>query len=126
MGFYADLLVEPNMRWYLSSQVNRDFFLAAAVDAQMPYGVITKISPGKQYTHSDTELWISRMQCSCYGETYPDAKAMAGEVKDAMSEWAAAEDNVQAVFLANEIDLDYENIYHTALDFLVWHTFSGV
>lgn len=123
-------ILEPEMRNYLADAGTTadNFYLRIATgNADYPYGVITKISPGKGYTHSDTgsnSLYESRVQCSCYGLTYPQAKILAGEVIEEMEAWPDTETDVQAVFLEGEVDLgDDLDIHHVAVDFIIWNTF---
>ena len=131
-------MIEPEMRTYLSTSTltTGAFYLQTAVmNAASPYGVIFKISPGKDYTHSGSGLSESRLQCSCFADSYYTAKTFAHQVIDAMEVWPSSTStsaaNVQAVFLAGETDL-FENAtrvvesakyYHVALDFFVWHTY---
>ena len=125
-------MIEPNMRTYLSlstAVTSTQFYLnVATAAATFPYGVVFKISPGKDYTHSGDGLSVSRLQCSCFSTTYHGAKMMASEVITAMEEWptkttSTTSTGVQAVFLEGETDLyeDDKNVFHTALDFFVWH-----
>ena len=125
-------MIEPNMRTYLSlstSVTSTQFFLKEAIQsATFPYGAVFKVSPGKDYTHSGDGLSVSRLQCSCFSTTYYGAKTMAAEVITAMEEWptktgSTTSTGVQTVFLGGEVDLfeDDKNVFHTALDFLVWH-----
>ena len=119
-------LVEPEMRNYLSSStlIDGEFYLGVATqDATMPYGVVTKISPGRQYTHDGHSLSETRMQCSCFGDNYQEAKVLAGSVISEMEAWPSSTNDVQAVFLAGESDMLNDNVHHVALDFFVWHTF---
>ena len=125
-------MIEPNMRTYLSlstAVTSTQFYLKVATQsATFPYGVVFKVSPGKDYTHDGDGLSVSRLQCSCFSTTYYGSKAMAAEVITAMEEWptktsSTTSTGVQTVFLENEIDLfeDDKNVFHTALDFFVWH-----
>ena len=125
-------MIEPNMRTYLSlstSVTSTQFFLkVATAAATFPFGVVFKVSPGKDYTHDGDGLSVSRLQCSCFSTTYYGAKSMATEVITAMEEWptktgSTTSTGVQAVFLEGETDLyeDDKNVFHTALDFFVWH-----
>ncbi len=123
-------LIEPEMRNYLAGchTSATNFYLRIATgSAVYPYGTIIKISPGKGYTHSDsgaTSLLETRMQCSCFGTTYQQAKLLASEVIEEMEAWPDSEDEVQAVFLEGEVDLGDElDIHHVAVDFLIWNTF---
>jgi len=118
-------LVEPEMRSYLaaSTAIDKNFYLLVATqNATMPYGVVFKVSPGKDYTHSGSGLSESRMQCSCYGNTYQEVKQMANSVISEMEAWPSSTNDVQAVFLAGESDMLNDNVHHVALDFFVWHT----
>ena len=125
-------MIEPNMRTYLaaSTLTTGAFYLRTAVqDAASPYGVVFKVSPGKDYTHDGSGLSESRLQCSCFADSYYTAKTFAHQVIDAMEVWPSSTStsaaNVQAVFLAGETDLfeDATKDYHVALDFFVWHTY---
>ena len=126
-------MIEPNMRTYLANSTavtSTSFYLKVATqNATFPYGVVFKVSPGKDYTHSGDGLSVSRMQCSCFSTTYYGAKSMATEVITAMEEWptktgSTTSTGVQTVFLEGEMDLfeDDKNVFHTALDFFIWHT----
>jgi hypothetical protein len=121
------MMLEPDMRSYLAASTATsadDYYLRVAPQqADYPYGVIFKVSPGKDYTHSGSGLSQSRMQCSCYAGSYRAAKTLASEVISVMEVWPAAESKVHAVFLAGETDLFEERTYHIALDFFVWHTY---
>ena len=117
--------VEPAMRTYLAgaNTTADNFYLQKATqEPGKPYGVVFKVSPGKDYTHDGSGLSQSRMQCSCFGDTYYDSKVLAGEVITAMEAWPNSEANVQAVFLAGESDLK-DDLFHVALDFWVWHKY---
>jgi len=124
-------LIEPEMRNYLAGShtlSGTNFYLKAAPgNAALPYGTIFKINPGKGYTHSDrgmNSLYATRMQCSCFGVTYQQAKILATEVIEEMEAWPDSESEVQAVFLEGEVDLGDElDVYHVAVDFIVWNTF---
>jgi len=125
-------LIEPEMRNYLAGAHGisaTNFYLKVAPgNAVYPYGIIFKISSGKDYTHSDAgsnSVYEARMQCSCFGGNYQQAKMLASEVIEEMEEWADVESDVQAVFLIGELDLyeDETKSHHIALDFIVWHIF---
>ncbi len=123
-------LIEPEMRSYLAgaNTTATNFYLRIAVgDATYPHGVIIKVSPGKDYTHSDSgsnSLLETRMRCSCFGLTYQQAKILASEVITAMEAWANSEDDVDAVFLEGESDEGEDlDIHHIVLDFMVWNRF---
>ena len=125
-------MIESNMRTYLANSTavtSTQFYLRVATQsATFPYGVVFKVSPGKDYTHDGDGLSVSRLQCSCFSTTYHGAKSMAAEVITAMEEWptkttSTTSTGVQTVFLEGEVDLfeDDKNVFHTALDFFVWH-----
>ena len=126
------MAIEPNMRTYLSLSTDvtsTEFYLKVATQsAAYPFGVVFKVSPGKDYTHSGSGLSMSRLQCSCYSTTYYGSKSMASEVITAMEGWpdsaSTTATGVQTVFIEGEVDLfeDDKNVFHTALDFFVWHT----
>ena len=131
-------MIEQNMRSWLSSSTGTstcEFYLREAIgSAASPYGVIFKVSPGKDYTHdylnATSKLSVSRMQCSCFSTVgYLSAKNMAVSVIDAMEVWPTksttpTSTGVQTVFLEGETDLyeDDTKTHHVALDFFVWHT----
>jgi hypothetical protein len=124
-------LIEPEMRNYLAGAGTSatNFYLQIAPgSATDPYGTITKVSPGKNYTHNDhgaNSLFETRMRCSCYGSSYQQVKTLADEVIEEMEAWAGVETKVQAVFLASEVDLYEEEskTHQVALDFTVWNTY---
>jgi hypothetical protein len=124
-------LIEPEMRTYLAGAGTSatNFYLQVAPgSAVFPYGTITKINPGKGYTHNDhgtNSLFETRMQCSCYAKGYQQAKTLADEVIEEMEAWADVENNVQAVFLTGEVDLyeDESKVHHIAVDFIIWNIF---
>ena len=101
----------------------RIYLKVAPQTAKSPYCVLFKVSPGKDYTHSGSGLSMSRMQVSCFADTYREVKQTANLIKTRMENWPAAESSVQAVFKAAELDLFEERTYHIALDFFVWHTY---
>ena len=126
------MAIEPNMATYLANSTavtSTQFCLRVAPSAfTFPFGVVFKVSPGKDYTHDGDGLSVSRLQCSCFSTTYYGAKSMAAEVITAMELWptmttSTTSTGVQAVFLEGETDLyeDDKNVFHTALDFFVWH-----
>ena len=127
-------MIEPNMRSWLSTSTGTStssFYLKVAPStAVTPYGVIFKVSPGKDYTHTGSGLSMSRMQCSCFSTVgYYNAKMLAASVITAMEAWPSKTSSptstgVQAVFLAGEMDLfeDDTKSHHIALDFFVWHS----
>ena len=125
-------MIEDNMRSYLdeSTSMAITFYLRVATqDAVSPYGVVFKVSPGKDYTHTGSGLSQSRLQCSCYADTYLAAKTMAKQVIADMEAWptkttSATSTGVQTVFLESELDLfdDASKVHHVPLDFFVWHT----
>jgi len=124
-------LIEPEMRNYLASGHTSatNFYLRIAPGKVVfPYGTIIKVSPGKGYTHSDNganSLFQTRMQCSCFGTTYQQAKLLASEVIEDMEAWAGVETDVDAVFLEGEVDLGEDlDISHVAVDFIVFHRFN--
>ena len=119
------------MRSYLdnSTTVTGTFYLRVGTqDAVTPYGVVFKVSPGKDYTHTGSGLSQSRLQCSCFADTYYAAKTFAREVITAMEAWpnstSTTATGVQTVFLEGEMDLfdDASKVHHVPLDFFVWHT----
>ena len=130
-------MIEPEMLKHLSD--TRDvFFLQAAFPtsarvhlflkvapqtATMPYCVLFKVSPGRQYTHDGHSMSNSRMQVSCFADDYRTAKLMVQQIKKRMKQWPATEEKVDAVFLAGEVDLFEDRTYHVALDFTVWHKY---
>ena len=118
-------MIEPEMRTYLAganTTANNFYLLRATQEPTTPYGVVFKVSPGKDYTHDGSGLSRTRMQCSCFGDTYFAAKTLADEVITAMEAWPDSESNVQAVFLENESDLK-DDLFHVALDFFVSHLY---
>ena len=131
-------MIETNMRSYLdeSTSMSSTFYLRVATqDAISPYGVVFKISPGKDYTHTGSGLSQSRLQCSCFADTYLAAKTMAMQVITDMEAWptkstSATSTGVQTVFLEGELDLfdgagantRGSGLFHVALDFFIWHT----
>ena len=124
-------MIETNMRSYLdnSTTVTGTFYLRVGTqDAVTPYGVVFKVSPGKDYTHTGSGLSQSRLQCSCFADTYYAAKTFAREVITAMEAWpnstSTTASGVQTVFLEGETDLfdDASKVHHVPLDFFVWHT----
>ena len=124
-------MIESNMRTYLdnSTTVTGTFYLRVGTqDAVTPYGIVFKVSPGKDYTHTGSGLSQSRLQCSCFADTYLDAKTFARQVITAMEAWpnstSTTATGVQTVFLEGETDLfdDVSKVHHIPLDFFVWHT----
>ena len=124
-------MIESNMRTYLdnSTSVTGTFYLRVGTqDAVTPYGIVFKVSPGKDYTHTGSGLSQSRLQCSCFADTYYAAKTFAREVITAMEAWpnstSTTASGVQTVFLEGETDLfdDASKVHHVPLDFFVWHT----
>lgn len=121
-------LVEPEMRSYLEGAGTSatNFFLKVAPQRTVsPFGIIFKIDSGEKYTHDGGNLYEATIQCSCFADTYVEVKELAVEVIEAMENWVNVEDDVQAVFLVNELDLfeDDTDMPHVALDFIVWHVF---
>ena len=119
-------LVEPEMRTYLAALTTTadNYYLGVAIQSPtFPYAVITKVSPGKEYTHDGVSHAVSRIQCSCYGQSYYEAKNLADEVITKMEAWPAVEDDVESVFLAGEVDMLNEGVHHIAVDFFVYHKF---
>ena len=124
-------MIESNMRTYLdnSTSVTGTFYLRVGTqEAVTPYGIVFKVSPGKDYTHTGSGLSQSRLQCSCFADTYYAAKTFASEVITAMEAWpdstSTTATGVQTVFLEGEMDLfdDASNVHHIPLDFFIWHT----
>ena len=124
-------MIESNMRTYLdnSTSVTGTFYLRVGTqEAVTPYGIVFKVSPGKDYTHTGSGLSQSRLQCSCFADTYLDAKNFAREVITAMEAWpnstSTTATGVQTVFLEGEMDLfdDASKVHHVPLDFFIWHT----
>lgn len=121
-------LIEPKMRSYLAGKelTADNFYLGVATQSPtFPYGVIIKVSPGKAYSHGGTSHYLTRMQCSCYGQSYFQAKTLATEVIDEMEGWPDAEVKVESVFLTGEVDMLNEGVHHIAVDFFVFHKFDG-
>ena len=119
------------MRTYLSTtstHTSRFFLKIAPQGTVTPYGVLFKVSPGKEYTHTGSNLAQTRMQCSCYSTLYQQAKMTANNVIGLMEIWPNSASTtavgVQSVFLDGERDLyeDDKNMHHVALDFIVWHS----
>ncbi len=70
-----------------------------------------------------------RVQVSCWGKTYADAKGLANAVRIALDRFSGTLGgmggvDVSAILLENELDLDdpETKLYHVPLDFLVWYT----
>lgn len=85
-----------------------------------PYIVYHKLSPGREYSHDGfSKLSRSRVQISCYGETYGSAKQVAAQVIAAMESWQAG--GVRFAPLAGEQDLFEQDtgLYHVPVDFFV-------
>ncbi len=121
-------LIEPEMRSYLAGEsltADKFYLMVATQSPMFPYGVIKKVSPGREYTHSGASHSVSRLQCSCFGESYFEAKTLAVEVIEKMEAWPDTESDVEAVFLVGEIDLLNEGVHHIAVDFLIFHKFDG-
>lgn len=70
----------------------------------------------------------ARMQVSCWAKSYPDAKAVAEQVRRALAGFSgvmggAGGVKVEMTQLENEVDM-YEpetGIYHVPVDFVIWH-----
>ncbi len=90
---------------------------------ERPYIVYVKISPSRDYTHDGySGLHRPLMQISCLADTYDSAKDVAAQVITALESWPKS-DNVDAVFIENEIDM-YERdtgLYHCLVDAYVWN-----
>ena len=122
--------VEALMRTYLAStgvttSATGYYLRAAPQGTTAPYGVVSKISAGTSYhLEGVSGLKVPRMQVSCFGDTYQQAKTLAGEVITKMHLWTGSTDiEVQGVFLENETDIfetDTQS-HHVPLDFFVAH-----
>ena len=121
--------IEPKLMEYLKDEENEatNYYLKVAVqNAKLPYGVLFKLDPDRDYTHEGASgLNTTLMQVSCFGKTYVATKKMAYNVIDLLEKWKDSEDKVQAVFLFGEIDdyNDESDVYHVVLQFIVWNTF---
>lgn len=96
------------------------------------YPAITysKVSGGRIRTMGSNEAAANpRVQVSCWGKTYADAKGLANAVRIALDRFSGTLGGsggvaVSAILLENELDLDdpETKLYHVPLDFLVWYT----
>jgi len=97
---------------------NRVYAGVAPQKVTTPYIVFSKISAGRQYTHSESGgLSRDRVQVSVFSTGYLTAKGVVAQVVTALEGFA------QAGFKENEIDI-YEsetNLFHVPVDFFIWH-----
>lgn len=97
----------------------RIYPLVAPQGTTLPYCVYRKVSPGRQYTLDGYAIERPRMQVSCYGATYGQAKGVAVQVTAAVESWAA----VGFGWQVGEVDLHEKDtgLYHVPVDFFIWY-----
>lgn len=92
------------------------FPVIAPENTKAPYCVYEQVSGGREYTHQGyAGLKRPRVQISCYGSTYEQAKEVAAQVTAAMENW------VYPCFQAGESDGFEEDVglYHVPVDFYI-------
>lgn len=122
--------VESDLYGYLSTYAGltalistRIYPLVAPQNVTKPYCTYQKISLERKYSHQGfSDLQRPRLQVSCYGETYGQARTVADQLIVALEAWPGAA-NIQAVFVENEIDLyDYDTgLHYTPVDFYCYY-----
>lgn len=98
----------------------RTYPVVAPQGTTLPYCVYRKVSPGRRYTMDGyAGIQRPRMQVSCYGATYGQAKGVAAQLIAAVESWAG----VESAWVENEVDF-YDkdtNTYHVPVDFFAWY-----
>ena len=95
-------------------------------DCSLPAVTYFRVSgPRIHAMGSDTGNAMPRFQISCWASTYSSVKAVATQVRAALSRLQDTVDSVviEDIFIENEMDVydpDVET-YHTSLDFIVMH-----
>jgi hypothetical protein len=104
----------------------RIYYLKAPQDVTLPYVVLTKISSLRFHSHDGkSDLCETRLQMSCFAETYYNSKQVADAVRGVLDAYSGTSESVRidSCLLINEQDL-YESgdgIVHVALDFQIIH-----
>ena len=91
-------------------------------DTVLPAVTYFKVSDIPEHAMgSDADIKSTRIQVSCWADTYKIVKALEVQVKAALSRYRSG--NIQDCFLDGSLDLyDSEvNIFHVPIDFLVFY-----
>ncbi len=105
---------------------NRIYPVLLPQDVTFPAVTYQRISTVREYAQEGPSgLAHPRFQFSCWAETYEEAKAVAEQIRFALSGYKGTINNVRidAVYIEDDNDIyDPEtNIYHVALDATIWH-----
>ncbi len=105
---------------------NRIYPMVLPDEATYPAIVYQKISGLMVASHSgNSGLGNPRFQISCWGETYPVAKALSRQVKLAFHGYKGAMGDItcQAAFVDAELDdMDQQTkLFRVMIDVLLWH-----
>lgn len=106
---------------------NRIYPLVMPQNSPLPTVVYQRISGPRIYSQSGASgLAYPRFQFSCWGTTYASVKAVAEQVRQALSGYRGIVEGVsiQGAFIAGDVD-DFEpdtGLYRSTLDFIIWHS----
>lgn len=130
------MFIEEAIYSYLSGHAgltalvsNRIYPLVMPQNTILPAVTFSKVSgPRVHAMQKDTGMAYPRFQVSCWGSTYKQAKEVAAQVRAALQDYKGTMGGaggvvVGGVFIQDENDL-YEpgtQVYHVALDFIIWH-----
>lgn len=123
-GLYAYLAGYAGLTALVDSRI---YPLQAPEDAIYPLVVYQRISGPRVYSHDGASgLAHPRFQITSWGEIYPDAKAVAKQVRLALSGYAGTmgdDVDVDAAFLVNELErYDPETKrWGVIQDYIIWH-----
>ena len=125
-GLITYLLAQSGVTAYVGEQIH---FVHAPQNVTAPYIIIIKISGVREHSHDgSSELAHPRFQLSVFANTYSEVKGIASALQTVLQTYSGTMGsvNVDVVFYDNEVDM-YEQetgLYHTALDYIIWHTES--
>jgi len=123
-GLHAYLVGHAGLTALVGARV---YPLKAPDDAMYPLVVYQRISGPRVYSHDGASgLSHPRFQLTSWGEIYPDAKAVAKQVRLAMSGYSGTMGDdvaVDACFLVNELDRYDQETKRWGIiqDYMIWH-----
>jgi len=122
-GLMTYLLAQTGVTGYVGERIH---FVHAPQNVTTPYIIIIKISAVREHSHDgSSELAHPRFQLSVFAGTYSGVKTVTAALQTVLQAYSGTMGSVSVdvVLYDNETDM-YEQetgLYHTALDYIIWH-----
>jgi hypothetical protein len=102
----------------------RVYYVSAPQDVESPYMVFFKVSAPREHSHEGASgLVRTRFQFSVFSSTYLAAKQAVQSLQGILQGYQGTSEGIYiyASLYDNETDMFEENLYHVAVDYIIWH-----